>query len=175
MKGLLALRIDPDALTIVKVTDHDQADVLLELQQRAMMLYAQETRIPLYRRDGSYSLPSLNETRGDIIEAMDREDLLAARYQERWVGSVRLVSDQALGKTLLTRFSIDPRYHSLGIGSELMETACTFLKGQGIREVYLYTAQHNERLMAFYRRHQFFLYSVNSGRPYPKVCLLRYL
>ncbi len=169
------MRIDQDALVVVKVTDHSQAEVLLDLQKRAMMLYAQEAQIPLYKRDGSYFLASLNETRGDIMDAMDNEDLLAARIGDRWVGSVRLVSDFSLGKTLLTRFCVDPRYHSLGIGHDLMEAACGFLKRQGIREVYLYTAQNNTRLLDFYKRHDFFLYSVNSGRPYPKVCLLRYL
>ncbi len=169
------MRIDRDALVVVKVTDHSQADILLDLQKRAMMLYAQEAQIPLYRRDGSYFLASLNETRGDIMDAMDNEDLLAAKVADRWVGSVRLVSDFSLGKTLLTRYCVDPRYHSLGIGHELLEASFVFLKERGIREVYLYTAQNNQRLLDFYKRHQFFLYSVNSGRPYPKVCLLRYL
>lgn len=169
------MNFDSHPLQISKVTDHSQADALLQLMKRAMMLYAQEARIPLYRRDGSYTLTALNETRGDMVEAMNREDLLAANFNGEWVGSVRLVSDHELGKTLLTRFCVEPRYRSQGIGAELLETACSFLKEQGIREVYLYTAQENTRLLEFYKRHGFFLYSVNSGRPYPRVCLLRYL
>lgn len=169
------MAIDLDAISIVKITDHSQADALLGLMKRAMMLYAQETRLPLYKKDGSYTLAALNETRGDIIDAMDSEDFLGVQYHGVWVASVRLVSDPRVGKSLLTRFCVEPKMQSQGLGSILLETACDYLRQQQIRELYLYTAQENSRLMDFYRRHRFVLYSVNQGRPYPKVCLLRTL
>lgn len=168
--------IDLNTLKIVKVTDHTQADILLQLMKRAMMQYAQEARIPLYRRDGSYTLSSLNEMRGDIIEAMDRDEFLGVRAEnEEWVASVRLVTDKEAEKALLTRFCVEPKYKSRGIGSMLLDVSADYLRKQGIKELYLYTAQENTKLMDFYKRHGFVLYSVNHGRPYPRVCLLRVL
>lgn len=165
--------IDFNALSVVKVNDTAEADILLQLMKRAMMLYAQEAGIPLYRKDGSYTLAALNETRGDLIEAMRADDFLAVRQGREWLASVRMINDFDAQKSLLTRFCVEPNYKSQGIGSMLLNVACDYVKKKGIKEVYLYTAQENERLLKFYRRHGFILYSVNRGRPYPRVCLMK--
>ena len=129
----------------------------------------------MYRRDGSYTLASLNETRGDLIEAMDKDDFLAVKNDGQWLASLRLINDFNAQKSLLTRFCVDPRWKSRGIGSMLINVAADYARDKGIRELYLYTAQKNTRLLDFYKRHGFMLYSVNSGRPYPRACLMREL
>lgn len=158
-----------------RVTESSDADALLQLMKRSMMFYAQEAQIPLYRKNGSYTLAALNETRGDILEAIQSEDFFAVEYKSKIVASVRLVTDYDEQKSLLTRFSVEPKLRKTDFSSFLMKSAIYYLQSNGIREVYLYTAIENERMMEFYKEHKFQLYSVNNGRPYPKACLIRVL
>lgn len=167
--------IDLNELTVVKVTDPAEADTLLQLMKRAMMLYAQEAALPLYRKDGTFTLAALNETRGDLLDAMRNDDFLAVRYGDEWLASVRLITDTEAKKALLTRFCVEPRYKGQGIGSMLITVAADYVRKKGVQELYLYTAKENERLLNFYKRHGFILYSVNRGRPYPRVCMMKML
>lgn len=166
---------DLNKLSVVRVNDPGEADILLDLMRRAMMLYAREAAIPLYNRDGSYTLTALNETRGDLVQSMKEDDFLAVTDGSRWLASLRLVSDPEAGKALLTRFCVDPSFKSRGIGSMLLGVSADYMRERGIRELYLYTARDNTRLLDFYKRHGFRLYSVNRGRPYPRVCMIKEL
>lgn len=169
------LWIDLKQIRFVRIKNPDDAAKLLDLMKRAMMFYAQEAQLPLYRKDGTYYLSALNESRGDVIQAIRQEDFLAFQYHGSFIASARLVTDYKEKKSLLTRFSVDPKLHRSNVSEFFLDTLITYARNQGIDELYLYVAQENKRLMELLRSRNFLLYSVNSGRPYSKVCLIKTL
>lgn len=167
------MRIDYNEIRFVRVKNPNDAPQLLDLSFRAMILYAQEAEIKLFKTDRSYYLNALNETRGDLIHAMQTEDFLAFIYQGQFIAACRLISDFRHKKTLLTRFSIDPKFQKMAVDEMFLDEVIQYCQDLGLNEIYLYTAQNHQRWMNLFKSKNFQLFSMNTGQPYPKVCLVR--
>ncbi len=165
--------INPNDVQFVLVRNGEDSEMLLDLMKRAMMFYAQEAQLPLYRRDGTYYLPALNETRGDILWAIENEEFLALMDHDQYLATCRLVSDYKRGKSLLTRFSVHPKLYKTNIAEIFLDRVIAYARKQGLQELYVYIAQSHKPLMDLFKSRNFMLYSINDGHPYPKVCLIK--
>lgn len=161
--------------SIVQITDTSISSELLDLVKRSTIYFAHEANISLYSKSGGYNIPDLNETRGDYNDAIINDIVLAITYRNRFVAHVRLISDYESGKSLMTRFAIDPEFKNMNLESALIKEASKLLLNKSISEAYIYCPTKNKYYMDILKKNRFMPYSVNDGYPYPIVCLVKRL
>ncbi len=169
------LRAGYTEFSIIQVHDTSVSEELLDLVRRSSIYFAHVANISLYTRDGHYTIPELNETRGDYADAILNDTVFAILHRNKFIAHVRLISDYQSRKTLLTRFAIDPDYINMNIEATLLSEVASFLKMYDMEELYVYIPIENEYLMNIYRENLYLPYSINDGIPYPIACLVRRL
>ena len=170
-----ALNIYNSNYSIELIRDISQAQAILNLIRKSMIFYAHEANISLYSKNGAYTIPALNESRGDVVRSIEANDVFVVKDGEKYIAHVRCISDFNLGRTILSRFVIDKDYLNKDIYPLLINELIRYLSPQGIQELFVYVATENSSIIEALYKEMFQPYSVNDGYPYPKVCLIRRL
>lgn len=90
----------------------------------------------------------------EFMISNDGGDLWIAKVNDEIVGSIAITKfDDSTAQ--LRWFILDERYHGLGIGKKLMDTALQFCHTQGYQHVYLWTVSILEAARHLYQKYNF--------------------
>ena len=152
----------------------------MALIRRAMTVYARNSGI-------SSQLESLEERLEDIEDSIRNHYVMVAENRDGLVGTVRLIwpakselrdADMNLDpeKTAwFSRFAVMPELQAAGTGRLLYQAAEAYLADNGVRNILLYTALNNQRLVTFYQGRGFALLSSENKRGYARGLFIKQL
>lgn len=92
------------------------------------------------------------------------ERVWIAELDGRPVGSIMCVRDDAPGTARLRLLLVEPDARGHGIGDQLVGTCVDFARGQGYRELVLWTVDALAAARALYQRHGFVLVAEKPQR-----------
>ena len=118
------------------------------------------------------TIDALKESAEDVAYDITHSDVFIAYMFGKPAGSIRIVKEED-GKTRITRFGVTSEYRRIGIGHELMKKVDEIMQTTHVKSAYLYTSLSNSRLIHFYKRHGYFLESVESTGDYPRAKLVK--
>ena len=118
------------------------------------------------------AIAAQTETLDDIIQDIENEAVFIATMYGRPAGSIRILNEGD-GMTRVSRIGVASEFRKIGVGNELMKKADEIMQTRFIKSAYLYTALSNSRLIHFYRRHGFYLDSVDGSQDYPRAKLTK--
>jgi len=127
-----------------------------------------------YVRKSSISkqIAAQTETVDDITTDIEKGTVLVATMYGRPAGTLRIL-DEGDGMGHITRFGVSSEFRKIGVGHELMKKADEIMQTHKMKSAYLFTALSNSRLLHFYRRHGFYLDSVDGSDDYPRAKLVK--
>jgi len=120
----------------------------------------------------SQPIAAQTETIDDIANDIENGIVLVATMYGSPAGSIRL-ADEPEGVTRVFRFGVSSEFRKIGVGHELMKKVDEIMQTRKLKSAYLFTALRNVRLIHFYRRHGFFLSSVDGSADYPRAKLIK--
>ncbi|MEI6132588.1 MAG: GNAT family N-acetyltransferase [Bacillota bacterium] len=115
---------------------------------------------------------ALTETLEDITKDIENGCVLIASMYGHPAGSIRIL-DLESGIARISRFGVTTDYRKIGVGHELLKKADEIMQISHVKSAYLFTALSNKRLIHFYKRHGYFLASVDSKGDYPRAKLVK--
>lgn len=115
------------------------ADEIYNLVQRAFSSYGSKGFNPV-----------IFETIDEIIFDLTHNIVLVIEYMGIITGSLRLC-EMDNRNFYLKRFSINPDYQNMGMGTFLYYYAEDIAKQRGVRNIYLYSSVEDKRLISFYK------------------------
>lgn len=165
---------------LIRQAKFEDAEAVMALIRRAMTVYARNSGI-------SGQLESLAESIEEIIDSIRDHYVMIAENRDGIVGTVRLImpSEKQLPVSALnldpaqtawfSRFAVVPELQSAGAGRLLYQSAEAYLADNGAKNILLYTALTNHRLVAFYQGRGFSLLSSENNRGYERGLFVKHL
>lgn len=165
---------------LIRKANIEDAAAVMALIRRAMTVYARNSGI-------SSKLESLEESLEDITASIRNHYVMIAENRDGIVGTVRLIlpasdefpdscQDLEPSETAwFSRFAVMPELQAAGAGRLLYQAAESYLEDKGIKNVLLYTALSNQRLVDFYQSRDFKLLSSENNRGYTRGLFFKVL
>ncbi|MEI6602235.1 MAG: GNAT family N-acetyltransferase [Clostridia bacterium] len=151
-------------LEMRKATPEDAA-LVQTITLDAFDRYVRKSRI-------MHPIAAQTETIEDITQDIETANVFVAMMFGRPAGSIRIF-DEGDGVAHISRFGVSSEFRKIGVGHELMKKADEIIQTSRMKSAYLYTALSNSRLIHFYRRHGFYLDSVEGSEEYPRAKLVK--
>lgn len=149
----------------IKPASLEDAKLVQEITQDAFARYVEKSSI-------NETIDALEESVEDIERDIATGFVFIAFINNKPAGSFRILFDDE-NTARIARFGVTTEFRRIGVGNQLIYHAETILKEEGVKEVYLFTALNNKRLLHFYRRHKYFLDSVEGTGSYPRAKLVK--
>ena len=129
-------------------------ETVLEITRDAFDRYVRKSRI-------TSQIDALIETAEEVANDIENSVVYIAYMFGKPAGSIRIITEDD-GVARITRFGVTSEYRRIGIGHELMKKVDEIMQTTRMKSAYLYTSLSNSRLIHFYKRHGYFLESVDS-------------
>jgi len=149
----------------IRIATKEDAELVQTITLDAFDRYVKKSSI-------TKPIAAQTETLGEIIDDIEKGAVLVATMYGRAAGSLRILEEND-GSAHILRFGVSSEFRKIGVGHELMKKADEIIQTRRIKSAYLYTALSNTRLIHFYRRHGFFLESVDGSAEYPRAKLVK--
>jgi len=143
----------------------EDAELVQSITRDAFERYVRKSRI-------TAPISALIETIEDVTRDIEKSYVYVAMMFGKPAGSIRITVEEN-GVAHISRFGVTSEYRKIGVGHELMKKVDEIMQTTRMKSAYLYTALNNSRLIHFYRRHGFFLESVESSGDYPRAKLTK--
>ncbi|HPJ21988.1 MAG TPA: GNAT family N-acetyltransferase [Clostridia bacterium] len=148
----------------VKKARPEDADDIKGILNEAFTKYMKDTGL-------TGSMEALEETREQIIRAIEETEVFIAHVNGVAVGTIRfeISGDEAH----ISRFGVRLDYHNIGIGKSLMNLVDAEMIALGIKRAYLYSASAYTDLIRFYYSRGFYIESTSTDRGYVRAKLVK--
>jgi ribosomal protein S18 acetylase RimI-like enzyme len=155
-----------EQILLRRATEAD-ATAVLAVTRAAFDLYAKEVR----KRE---SIAALYETLKDVQDDIKNKYVYVCELDKEIIGSVRITLLDK-GIAYLSRFSISPDTHNLGLGSILMEKVRDECAKMGVCAIALHTASKMRSTVAFYLKNGYYIHSISKDADYIRAFMVNEL
>lgn len=152
-----------DQILLRRATEKD-AQEILNITKAAFDIYAKEVR----KRE---SIAALYETIEDVQADIANKYVYVCEMDGAIIGSVR-VTLLGEGIAYLSRFSISPDVHNLGLGGLLLEKVRVECASMGVRAITLHTASKMRSTVAFYLKNGYYIHSISKDADYIRAFMV---
>jgi ribosomal protein S18 acetylase RimI-like enzyme len=152
-----------EQILLRRATEKDAPEILA-ITRAAFDIYAQEVR----KRE---SIAALFETIDDVKTDIANKYVYVCEMDGAIIGSVR-VALPGQGIAYLSRFSISPDVHNLGLGGLLLEKVRVECASMGVRAITLHTASKMRSTVAFYLKNGYYIHSISKDADYIRAFMV---
>lgn len=145
---------------IIRKAVREDAEEISGIIKTAMEFYIKNSNIP-------GTLKSLTESIADIEKYICEDEFIVSIFHNTLSGTVR-ISELNKDSYQISRFSVLPAMHKLGVGSLLFASAEDYLRKVNAHECILFTALTNMQMVKFYTARGYELVETKYERGYPR-------
>ncbi|MFW6006896.1 MAG: GNAT family N-acetyltransferase [Bacillota bacterium] len=105
-------------------------------------------------RQGKHN-PDLKEKIDDIKNDIKNNIVLVLKnikFNNKIVGTLRLIPEKSRKKIYLKKFAISPDFQGQGYGTMLFKKAEVIARNKGYKAIYLYSSTEDKKLVRFYQK-----------------------
>jgi N-acetylglutamate synthase-like GNAT family acetyltransferase len=148
---------------VIKTADMSHVDEIFALTTKCFKTYQQSIGKDCH-------LEALNEDRQRVVDDIKNKTIYICVENDEIIGSARVYSNQFCA--VVSRFGIDPKILSKGVGSQLMQRIIDDLKEKSVAQASLFTALENKSSVTFYQKFGFEIESTIFENGYERAFMV---